>query len=165
MNKEEIKNLIATAIAGQGSMVDVGGALPKILDAIVDMAGGALSAYVLEQDVPQNTQVEITRNVYAALMNSLAISKKDGQGHTEIIPRADALMFGATSGEYNALQQLVFETIDDSAHTGNISAVFVRGSYPYDEGVASGQFDIYVILADYSGANPVYYLNHIFKDV
>jgi hypothetical protein len=36
LTPEEIKNLIDTKIAGQGSMVDVGGALPTILKEIVD---------------------------------------------------------------------------------------------------------------------------------
>lgn len=36
MSKEEIKALIAAKIAGQGTMVDLGGALPTILDAIID---------------------------------------------------------------------------------------------------------------------------------
>ena len=39
MTTEEIKNLIDQKIAGQGTMVDVGGALPTILKEIVDMAG------------------------------------------------------------------------------------------------------------------------------
>ena len=38
MTTEEIKNLIDQKIAGQGTMVDVGGALPTILKEIVDMA-------------------------------------------------------------------------------------------------------------------------------
>lgn len=37
MTKEEIRALIAAKIAGQGSMVDIGGALPAILDALLDV--------------------------------------------------------------------------------------------------------------------------------
>ena len=36
MTKDEIKALISAKVAGQGNQVDVGGALPAILDAIVD---------------------------------------------------------------------------------------------------------------------------------
>lgn len=36
MTKEEIKALVSAKIAGQGSMVDIGGALPEIINAIVD---------------------------------------------------------------------------------------------------------------------------------
>ncbi len=39
MTPNKIKELIDQKIAGQGSMVDVGGALPTILKEIVDMAG------------------------------------------------------------------------------------------------------------------------------
>lgn len=39
MTTQEIKDLIASKIAGQGTMVDVGGALPTILKEIVDALG------------------------------------------------------------------------------------------------------------------------------
>lgn len=39
MTTQEIKDLIASKIAGQGSMVDIGGALPTILKEIVDAIG------------------------------------------------------------------------------------------------------------------------------
>lgn len=39
MTKQEIKDLIAAKIAGQGNQVDSGGALAEILNAIADMAG------------------------------------------------------------------------------------------------------------------------------
>lgn len=38
MTKEEIKALVAEKIAGQGTMVDAGGALAKILDALANSA-------------------------------------------------------------------------------------------------------------------------------
>lgn len=43
MTKEEIKALVNSAIAGQGNQVDAGGALPGIINAIVDAIpeGGA----------------------------------------------------------------------------------------------------------------------------
>lgn len=37
MTKQEIKDLIAAKIAGQGTMVDVGGGLPTILNEIIDL--------------------------------------------------------------------------------------------------------------------------------
>lgn len=36
MTKQEIKDLVAAKIAGQGTQVDLGGALPEIINAIVD---------------------------------------------------------------------------------------------------------------------------------
>lgn len=53
MTKEEIKALIATAIAGQGTNVDGGGQLPNILNAIVDAipeGGGVLQINGLYED-------------------------------------------------------------------------------------------------------------------
>lgn len=46
MTTEEIKNLIDQKIAGQGSMVDVGGALPVILKEIVDKIAQASNPIV-----------------------------------------------------------------------------------------------------------------------
>lgn len=45
MTKQEIKDAIVKGIAGQGTNVDGGGYLPKILDAIVDLLpeGGAVA--------------------------------------------------------------------------------------------------------------------------
>lgn len=50
MSKEEIKALIAAKIAGQGTQVDLGGALPSILDAIVDALpeGGGNEPYIVQ---------------------------------------------------------------------------------------------------------------------
>lgn len=53
MTKEEIKTAIAKGIAGQGTNVDGGGYLPKILDAIVDAIpeGGGNEPLVVEGTV------------------------------------------------------------------------------------------------------------------
>lgn len=51
MNKEQIKDLIASKIAGQGSAVDAGSALPEILNAIIDSipeGGGSGTVIKLE---------------------------------------------------------------------------------------------------------------------
>lgn len=40
MTKDELKSLIAAKIAGQGTQVDLGNALPTILNEIVDQLGG-----------------------------------------------------------------------------------------------------------------------------
>lgn len=54
MTPEEIKTLIDQKIAGQGTMVDVGGALPTILKEIVDMAGqGGGSTPIVLTSLPQ----------------------------------------------------------------------------------------------------------------
>lgn len=52
MTKDEIKSLVAAKIAGQGSMVDVGGGLPTILNEIIDLipegGGGGFEPLVVE---------------------------------------------------------------------------------------------------------------------
>lgn len=40
MTKQEIKDLVAAKIAGQGNQIDLGGALPQVIDAILDAAFG-----------------------------------------------------------------------------------------------------------------------------
>lgn len=58
MSKEEIKALINEKIAGQGNQVDVGNALPTILNEIVDAMGtGGSGAVVIEMgyDIPGST--------------------------------------------------------------------------------------------------------------
>lgn len=63
MTTEEIKTLIDQKIAGQGSMVDIGGALPTILKEIVDMAGqggGGDTSLVLPEQYEVNTNTTIT---------------------------------------------------------------------------------------------------------
>lgn len=52
MTKEEIKALVAGKIAGQGTMVDAGGALPTILNEIIDLipegGGGGVEPLIVE---------------------------------------------------------------------------------------------------------------------
>lgn len=52
MTKEEIKVLIDTKIAGQGSAVDAGSALPAILNGILELAATPPARKVLE--IPSN---------------------------------------------------------------------------------------------------------------
>lgn len=52
MTKEEIKTAIAKGIAGQGTNVDGGGYLPKILEAIVDAIPSTSPLVVYEFDGP-----------------------------------------------------------------------------------------------------------------
>ena len=58
MTTEEIKTLIDQKIAGQGTMVDVGSALPTILKEIVDMAGqGGAAPLVLTGNLPTGESI------------------------------------------------------------------------------------------------------------
>lgn len=64
MTKEEIKALIATAIAGQGTNVDGGGQLPNILNAIVDAIpeGGGSEPLIYDGEILYN-DVDFNRTV------------------------------------------------------------------------------------------------------
>ena len=57
MTKEQIKDLVAAKIAGQGSMVDVGGGLPTIFNEIIDLipegGGGGFEPLVIEGRVDE----------------------------------------------------------------------------------------------------------------
>lgn len=46
MTIQEIKELVSKKIAGQGSRVDIGGALAEILNGIIDMAGEKKEVFV-----------------------------------------------------------------------------------------------------------------------
>lgn len=70
MTKQEIKDLIAAKIAGQGSAVDVGGALADILNALVDASGGG--------GVPEPVSgIEISAGGAAATTEQLAQIKSN----------------------------------------------------------------------------------------
>lgn len=56
MTTQEIKDLIASKIAGQGSAVDAGSALPEILNGIVD----AIAAIPEPAPVPEGLEADIT---------------------------------------------------------------------------------------------------------
>ena len=81
MTAQEIKDLIASKIAGQGSAVDAGSALPEILNGIVD-AIAAIPEPVSVPNSPLNLSQlgESTLGEYASaeeLADALQISEKD----------------------------------------------------------------------------------------
>lgn len=62
MDAQQIKNLIDSKIAGQGTMVDVGGALPTILKAIVDALPSSPKTF--RYDVEEiETEITVTGEV------------------------------------------------------------------------------------------------------
>lgn len=90
MTTEEIKTLIDQKIAGQGSMVDVGGALPTILKEIVDMAsqgggGGDIKPIILSEEPTGaiTTQAELEA---IGLTTSEIIATKEGKRTMVVSP-------------------------------------------------------------------------------
>ena len=61
MNKEQIQALIDAKIAGQGTMVDVGGALPTILTEILNLASAGQNVQP-DWDQQNNTEPDYIKN-------------------------------------------------------------------------------------------------------
>lgn len=74
MTKEQIQALIDAKIAGQGSAIDIGGALPAILGGILELAtqAGPVSwEFNLIRNEPYTTweSVNMTQEIYDAIIN------------------------------------------------------------------------------------------------
>lgn len=82
MTLDEIKALASAKIAGQGDAVDLGGALPAIIDALADAIASTASAApkigIVTEDL--SAPVEITSARYNELAN-YAILRYDGQDY------------------------------------------------------------------------------------
>lgn len=75
MTTQEIKDLIASKIAGQGNQVDSGGKLAEILNAIVDMAD--VPMLNIDSDVLNDTIV-LSDELYESCLSSTRIKDKNG---------------------------------------------------------------------------------------
>ena len=73
MTTNEIKDLIASAIAGQGNQVDAGGKLAEILNALADSAGGGGATEPLEITTPE----EEVSGTKAEAATALGITEQD----------------------------------------------------------------------------------------
>lgn len=94
MSKNEIRELIATKIVGQGCQVDVGSTLPTILNAILDLFG-EVSGVVMEVDsnvlvngkqVPSLTSEQIV-SAYNCVVAArpCAVTDADGVNHFMVL--------------------------------------------------------------------------------
>lgn len=133
MTAEEIKTLIDQKIAGQGTMVDVGGALPTILKEIVDMASQGVKPIALSSQ---------------PTTGSVTLAQLAGIGLTEEELRA------AAKGERNAVSYsgLAYPIIQAKYLTdGRFALVFAQTTLSN-----SGQFKTisgYSISGNSSGAS------------
>lgn len=78
MDTNEIRALIAQKIAGQGSMVDVGGGLPAILNAIVELLpdGDEKVTFDLTEYTVQGNVIGVSENVYNDILDAIKSEKK-----------------------------------------------------------------------------------------
>lgn len=124
MTKEEIKALIATAIAGQGTNVDGGGQLPNILNAIVDAipeAGMPKPKYFLTREI-----VDGQEHTYQEVASVLGITEDE----VEKIFNADCIGF---KYDFNRTDTLIHIEKSEYKIDGIYAGVF--GSTGVDYGV------------------------------
>lgn len=139
MTKREIKEAIAKGIAGQGTNVDGGGYLPKILEAIVDAIpeSGAIApepTITVRADANFDgvdeseaaTNLNITLDELKALPNQQVIGTSDGLRLTRI--------YYAEVGGYHSV---IFGGKDIGENTGlSLYLSNEGGSYTFYKGVA-----------------------------
>lgn len=80
MTKQEIKNLVAQKIAGQGSAVDAGSALPEILNGIVDAMPDNLDGLVLDISdwvFDSHSAIELTVDARKKLSKAIQLVRND----------------------------------------------------------------------------------------
>lgn len=69
MTTQEIKALVAAKIAGQGNQIDLGNALPEIIDALCDAVDSAPKAVVVTETL-SSTPIEITGEQYLKYLSA-----------------------------------------------------------------------------------------------
>ena len=121
MTKEEIKALIDAKIAGQGSAVDAGSALPAILNGILELAVAGSERTVIEID-SQFTELSLNDALTHILVN--------GRRITTFQEIKDALNVGAivkSDDYYTLIEHIEVSTISIKAMGG----VFVDTNFGY----------------------------------
>jgi len=133
MTKQEIEALIDAKIAGQGSAIDAGSALPTILKAIMDL--GAVSIDSAEPIVGTSI-VKIDQETQGALDSAVFLTENNDR-----FVRNDYLILNETIRD--EISQL-FQPI------GQFNAIYgIFGSAGYTEGGELNSYDLRaVVLAD-----------------
>lgn len=98
MTKEQIKALIAANIAGQGTQVDLGGALPTILEAIIDaIPEGGNEPYIV-QGATADVSGDFSADVLNVPAQEFARAKEAFlAGRVVLIPTIDHIAYQATA--------------------------------------------------------------------
>lgn len=114
MDAQQIKELIASAIAGQGNQVDTGGKLADILNAIVDMAGQGGGG--------ENT-VLLLPNTYSTDTNAVA------SGTFEEIAEAFGITADQVEGLFNGNYLSVILKISAGTNTIKVPIPFIMAAF------------------------------------
>lgn len=83
MTIQEIRDLVAKKIMGQGTMVDVGGGLPAILNGILDLIAAVAQSIAVPtltaEESELDNRIKITPDRYAELISSTIIKGHNGE--------------------------------------------------------------------------------------
>lgn len=85
MNKEQIQALIDAKIAGQGTMVDVGGALPTILTEILNLASAGQNVQP-DWNQQNNTEPDYIKNKPVTHVLEVLEEAEDETSLAEVLP-------------------------------------------------------------------------------
>lgn len=119
MTKQEIKELVSKKIAGQGSQVDIGGALAEILNGIIDIAGAK------KVEVPMLITFEDLTKAQAAA--ELQISESD----LDSLFEADVVTTPGSGGTISLCLTSNSNT-DDSKYAGFGSTAGYLGGFSFE---------------------------------
>lgn len=118
MTPQEIKELVSKKIAGQGSQVDIGGALAEILNGIIDIAAGGLQAVEITEEITSAEGVEISASRYAELRRAVLL--KEG-GHYYVLSTCTGLNANLQSSLPNTMNTVVFANYVVAEDDGTLS--------------------------------------------
>lgn len=130
MTKQEIKALVGQKIAGQGSQVDIGGALADILNAIVDLIPGIPDLGTIEDgDEVTDFDAIIRNNPILKINGSLWVlstfnnSQRPFQQVEERMIYTNSISFDSSSSSEDICGEFAIDF--DVDHDGRITANFV----------------------------------------
>lgn len=129
MTPNEIKTLIDQKIAGQGTMVDVGGALPTILKEIVDMAsqgGEGLKPIVLTALPAEGMSLDDLATIGLTKNEMIAAANGERSGVIQKLQTGTSY-YTITNANYSPKDPHVLGS------TESVLIVFSHFSFSYDE--------------------------------
>ena len=135
MTTQEIKDLIASKIAGQGSAVDAGSALPEILNGIVDLMA-APSRMIKPLSIRYSHFVDKTENEAVALMQLTEEQLKDlMKGYYPIVQFSNYTLLALTFHDADNDADVVrfYEVLDDGSLANTYVLTIRNGRYTLSE--------------------------------
>lgn len=166
MTREEIIALIDAKIAGQGSAVDVGGALPAILKGLADLAGQGGGGTYIGPDMPESDQMDIRRNL--SLYNSMYAQEETSVGYG-----------GQPATGGNDIPESYAKISGDSPEMTGVVGCYVDGTFyepdelnfsvrpdgdGYGIGIPGGDLPFIVITDEVFGNTPGIYMDTTLAD-